>query len=104
MIPYFCTMQTLEGIQSQIQDFFERNVSEQIISRGRQYFKNGQVVDDPTLVAENKLLITVIGSELYDVEIDLDPTGGKSIAGDIVTTDEGVLKKLKKEDLIGLFG
>lgn len=28
----------------------------------------------------------------------------KSIAGDIVTTDEGVLKKLKKEDLIGLFG
>lgn len=28
----------------------------------------------------------------------------KSIAGDIVTTDEGVLKKLQKEDLIGLFG
>lgn len=27
----------------------------------------------------------------------------KAIAGDIVTTDEGVLKKLKKDDLIGLF-
>ncbi len=28
----------------------------------------------------------------------------KAIAGDIITTDEGVLKKLGKEDIIGLFG